>query len=116
MGVDSKAVLTKEGLSPLDVMDFLEKLDYVTKVNITPSGLEDFCRINFDWLEEQRNLAVFYNSSCQCDYEHIWPYPAIYVSFGCWGFSDAIIMALVKEFGGFYQMNDCQDEWTKYEP
>lgn len=115
MGVNSKAVLTKNGLSPLEVMDFLNKLDHVSQVSITPA-LKDFCRINFTWSGEARNLAVFYNGDCHCDYGHIWPYPAIYVSFGCWGFSDAIIMALVKEFGGFYQMNDCQDEWTKYEP
>ncbi|MCP3656850.1 MAG: hypothetical protein GY766_18475 [Herbaspirillum sp.] len=115
MGVDAKAILTSNP-SPIQVMRFLNELDHVTKVSITPtySTAGNFVYVNATWHKEDRNIACFYDGECKCDYETVFPHNACYVSIGKWGMSDAVIMALVKEFGGFYMLNDCTDEWKEY--
>ena len=110
MGVDANGLLTSNP-SPIEIMDFLEGLDYVKNTNITPTSVSKFVYVNFTWFGEQRNMAVFYDGKCKCDYETIWPHDAAFVSIGKWGMSHAIIMSLVNKFGGFYRLNDCTDEW-----
>ena len=114
MGVDANALLTKDGLQVTDMLYVLEEQPHVTGVNMTHSSIEDFVHINFKWHGEQRNMSVFFNGSCSGDYRTVYPKPAIFCSIGKWGFSDAIIVFLVEEFGGFYRLNDCTDEWSKY--
>lgn len=114
MGVSAQALLTTNP-SPLEVMDFLNKEFHVTDVNLTPSSIEAFVHINFKWSGEQRNMSVFYNGSCKCDYEHLHPMDSVYCSVGAWGFSEAIVYTLAKKFGGLYCFNDSEGDWIKYE-
>lgn len=114
MGVDAKAVLT--GVSdPIRIASYLEKTMYAKNVRIQISGMDDFCYIIFNWKGEDRQLSVFYNGNCKCDYQMIYPHNAVYVSLGKWGMSDAIIMTLANKFGGFYCLDDCADEWSSVE-
>jgi hypothetical protein len=115
MGVDAKAVL-KSAKSPLDIMWFLEGLDHVKDVCIRPSysRSDDFVYIDMKWHGEQRHIACFYNGSCKSDYDQIWAHDACYISIRNFGFSDAIILAFVEKFGGFYMLNDCVDDWMEY--
>ena len=113
MGVCANGLLTSNP-TPLEIMDFLNSLDYVAKVSVTPTYGSNFVHINFDWHGESRNMSCFYDGECKCDYETTWPHNSAFVSVSNWGMSDAIIMCLVNQFGGFYRLNDCADDWTKH--
>lgn len=115
MGVDAKAVLTSNP-PPIDIMNFLNGLDCVSNVYISPTTMDGFIWLNFCWKGEARHMSVFFNNLCMTDYEDITPLPSAYCSIGAWGFSDAIIVKLTKHFGGFYTLNDCKDEWTQINP
>ena len=115
MGIDAKAVL-KNASGPLDIMKHLNEMPHVKDVSIRPSypGAGHFVYIDMKWHGEQRHVACFYDGECKCDYETIWPHNACYISIRKFGFSDAIIMAIVKQYGGFYMLNDCTDEWSEF--
>jgi hypothetical protein len=117
MGIDAKAVL-KTAKGPLDIMWWLNSLEHVRDVSVKPSyqNGDGFVYIDLKWHGEQRHIACFHDGKCKCDYESIWPHDACFISISAFGFSDAIIMSLVKKFGGFYQINDCTDDWSEYLP
>ena len=112
MGVDANAILTGTK-DPIEVLNFLHNHFSVTDARITPTPSEDFVWLRFTYAGESRQLAVFYNGSGYGDYQHIYPFEALYVILGHWGFSDAIIVALTEEFGGFYRLNDFDGGWHK---
>lgn len=113
MGVDAKAILVG-AKTPLDIIYYLSNLEAINKVCIVPSGVEpDFVWVRFTWLGEERCMSCFFNGNCQNDYKDVYPLPACFISLGCWGLSDAIIVNLTKHFGGFYMLNDFDGEWTR---
>lgn len=113
MSVDAKAILIG-AKTPLDILYYLDGLSQVEDAVIIASKVEaEFMYVRFSWLGESRSLACFFDGNCASDYEDVYPFPACFVSLGCWGFSDAIIMSLTKHFGGFYLLNDFDGEWTR---
>ncbi len=114
MGVDANVLLTGD-VSVLDLAHFIRSCDSSSKVNIEPTSVEKMVVLNFTWKGEQRHMYVHYDGSCSRDYQDIYPHEdGVLISVGCWGFSDVIMMTIVSHFGGFYRLNDCQDEWSKW--
>jgi hypothetical protein len=127
MGVSTYAVF-KRNVSPLEILDFLEKkttipfadrrngmLPDVSKLNLTSTGQKDFHWINFQYKGEDRGLAVFSNGNCKCDYKDLTTDDVTLVSLGCWGSSVEIVKLLLDEFGGGWIDENDSDyvEYTK---
>ena len=110
MGVDAKALLT-ECDGPIAVAQFLNRQDFVRGVSLRMTDEPKFVWVDFEWRGEKRLMACFFDGNCISDYESVWPHSATLVSIGCWGFSDAIIMKMVRAFCGFYILNDGKDDW-----
>ena len=63
---------------------------------------------------EQRQMSVFTDGSCKCDYEKVTSYPATILSLGRHGHCAEIIGAMVRHFGGWIRDEaKGDDEWQK---
>lgn len=107
MGIDTKILLTKAP-DILDILRFATERWQDVKLSYTPAG--------FYWLEfmdgrDQRQLSVSPPERCASDYADVHVGPAVYMSMGCWGNSEAIARRFAVHFGGMIMPNDCTDDW-----
>lgn len=71
--------------------------------------------INFTYKDEERSLHVFYDS-IQHDIKNYKDYvdttkEYTQISLGHWGSDKEIMEEIIKEFGGYIDYNDCDDEY-----
>lgn len=105
----------------MDIFEVLRKNNKVENLRVMPTSMKDYVQICFDWAGDsgERNLSVFFNGSCRCDYEGVTGEPHTMISFGYWGSAVEIMETILEELGGFIQVNDCGPEpdcsWVPYE-
>ena len=108
MGVETRVLLT----NPPDIIEILK---HVTKhyrlAKLVAIRNSDTYRVAFRDGDDERVLSVFPPGCCAGDYADVHTGPAVLISMGCWGGSEAIARRLVAEFGGMMVLNDCTDEW-----
>jgi hypothetical protein len=109
MGVDTKILLT-------GAPDILEVLKFADRTwgnaSLHPFG----ARVDAYWLffkdgKDERQLSVFPPGECASDYADVCAAPAVYMSMGCWGNSEAIARRFAIAFGGMIMPNDSTDDW-----
>ena len=107
MGVDTKVLLT----SPPSLLELLDYADEkYSQATLSKAG-SDWYRLCFVDCGDKRALAVFPPYVCACDYDDVHTGPAILISMGCWGNSEAIARRLAVKFGGMIMPNDWRDDW-----
>ena len=107
MGVDTKVLLT----NPPDVLDLLRYTDETYKrasLRCTGSGAY---QLQFADDGRDRILWVCPPGVCASDYADVHTGPAILISMGCWGNSEAIARRMAVKWGGMIMPNDCEDDW-----
>lgn len=110
MGVDTKVLLTNPP-SILDLLAYAEETYSRAKLRFCKIGDGGFYRLEFRDGKDQRTLSVFPPDECASDYADAHTGPAIYISMGCWGNSEAIARRLAIKYGGMVMPNDCTDDW-----
>jgi len=111
MGVDTRALL-KTNPDPITLMNWADLQGY-TEVSLTPARVGGFVWLNFMDKNDSRRVAVFYDNACRGDWEDFYAGDATYISMGCWGNSERIVRSMVRDFGGWFMVNDCEDDWTR---
>lgn len=118
MGVDARAWLNRE-VTGKDIYDVIvSKFDKNATYNINhDERFEcDMGRIEFKYKKEERSL--FYTTS-EGEEESLYDYekePHAYIQLGMWGASEYILTEIIKCFGGYLDVNDCDDEENIYIP
>lgn len=110
MGVDTKALL-KSNPQPLELMFWAQ--EHYKQVSLIPSGIGGFVYLNFKDGGDSRKLSIFYDGQCRGDWEDFYTGDATYISMGCWGNSERIARSLVRDFGGWFIVDDSKDDWTR---
>lgn len=62
-----------------------------------------------------RQMHIFTDGACACDYQDVTTEPMTYVSLGHWGDCQEIICALVAHFGGYVRDEAGADIWVSYQ-
>lgn len=83
----------------------------------TGSFLSNLSVISIDFkIGEKRSLHIF--PDCFSDYNDVYDGDKIIFSIGCWGKNEEIIKVVceaIKKFGDvYYCLNDCTDDFVKY--
>jgi hypothetical protein len=108
MGVDTKVLLT----SAPDVIELLRFASAVwDNARLTTFGGVNAFWLSFEDGSDKRALAVFPPGECQEDYADVCKSPAVYISMGCWGNSEAIARRFAVKFGGMIMPDDSKDDW-----
>jgi len=102
MGVDTKAILRK-GVTIEQIQEALSNKYGNVEVNST---FEDFMYVSFKDGDDQRDMAVSFNNSCERDNG----IAGVWCSMRLWGNSVEIARYLCETFGGYLDENDCDDE------
>lgn len=109
MGIDTKALLT----SAPDILELLKFADQTWEAaSLRPfGGTTDAYWLSFRDGKDQRDLSVFAAGECSSDYADVCVAPAVLISMGYWGNSEAIARRFAIRFGGMIMPNDCSDDW-----
>lgn len=83
-------------------------------MNIEFSSYSKSLRCHFKDEEDSRMLYVHFD--CHVDYEELFEGSKLIFSLGCWGNSEKIIRAVLKQFpftDTYLLANDCDSNWIK---
>jgi len=112
MGIDTRVLLTTSP-SAIDLLRWATCNYTNAKLSLSDTS-EDFFYLQFMDGSDHRTLTVFSNN--YASFKEIYQGDFTYISMECWENSEIIIKSLLAEFGrGFFQLYDCNDEWTLFE-
>ena len=113
MGVDTKVLLT----DPPEILEILRYAeDQYKGAVLTCTKASEIFWLKFTDGEDIRQLAIFPKGVCASDYADVCNTPAILISMGCWGNSEAVARRMAIKWGGMIMPNDCTDDWQNVTP
>ena len=113
MGMSTKAILYGH-VSVHEVADALQEIYGARDVQVVPAIDNDHYRIRFtenvdNEPDNNRLMHVFENSMCASDNRDVYTGKQTGLILGCSGDSEKIMTAVLHRFGGFLDVNDCDD-------
>jgi hypothetical protein len=105
MGLDRRLFIS-DRWDVQDVQDTIKSI-FNVEVKYEPTHSPDYTRLNFRIGDDPRSMSVFSGS------EHA-GFKGILLSLGACGESDRILRAIAERLGGFYNEQDCNDNYVLY--